>query len=119
MTVSSPQKCPSVEGKVCNGSCPPRRTISIACVLPVVANPAGVTIDVECHNWSDVHCSCVSDYIWISMIAVSCSCLPGLGYDYMWISTITVSWHCLWELGYDYMWISTIAVSCHRLQGLG
>ena len=27
-----------------NGSCSPRRTISIACVLPVMANPAGVTI---------------------------------------------------------------------------
>ena len=32
---------------MCNGSCSPRRTISIACVSPVMANPAGVTIAVK------------------------------------------------------------------------
>ena len=45
--VLSPRKCPSVEGKVCYGSYPLRRMIPIACVLPVVANPAGVTIAVR------------------------------------------------------------------------
>ena len=47
MMVSSQRKCPGVEGKVCDSSCPPRRTIPITYVLPVVAIPAGMTIAVR------------------------------------------------------------------------
>ena len=47
MMVFSLRKCPGVEGKVCNLFLPCKENDPIACVLPVVANPAGVTIAVR------------------------------------------------------------------------
>ena len=64
MMVSSPCKCPGVEGKVCYHFLLPKENdphhLCVTCCGKTCKNDIRCE---ACHDWSDDHCNCVADYM--------------------------------------------------------